>query len=119
MFLMINNLKAQSNILFKGTLKEMRYWKAIKNPQPCKEINTLFYHLDIFQGVISPFSIGSLSEVKQANIAWSVWKKCFMKDLNLSKRCIPFLKSKLFLFLFMNVQVNLCIEIKENLAPGK
>ena len=60
MFLMINNLKAQSNILFKGTLKEMRYWKAIKNPQPCKEINTLFYHQDIFQGLISPFSIGSV-----------------------------------------------------------
>ena len=42
-----------------------------KNPQPCKEINTLFFHLDIFQGLISPFSIGSLVEKNQAILAWS------------------------------------------------
>ena len=34
--------------------------KALKNPQPCKEINTIYYNLDIFKGLISLFSIGSV-----------------------------------------------------------
>ena len=47
----------QSSIYLHLTKKK---FKAIKNPQPCKEINIPFYHLDIYQGLI--FSIGSLSE---------------------------------------------------------
>ena len=50
----------------------MENLKAIKKPQPCKEIYTPFYHLDIFQGLITAFSIGSLSEMKQAKLAWSI-----------------------------------------------
>ena len=50
----------------------MKNLKAIRNPQTCKEINKLFHHLDIFQGLISSFSIGSLSEVKPAKLVWSI-----------------------------------------------
>ena len=48
--------------------------KSIKLLQSCKEINILFYHLDIFQGLISPFSIGSLSEVHWENRKWTYFK---------------------------------------------
>ena len=43
----------------RSVLKVLKIEK-LKNSQPCKEINTLFYHLDIFQGLISPFLIRSV-----------------------------------------------------------
>ena len=44
--------------------------KALKSPQPCKEINTIFYHLNIFQGLIfNRISCRSVS----SNISLVVW----------------------------------------------
>ena len=78
----------------------------MKDPHPCEEINTLFYHLHIFQGQISTLSIESLSEVKQAKVSIKIYRNNLKGRYFLIKKIGNFLNYKDRYFLIIKIDIS-------------